>query len=65
MPSCLCVVIQDAIENVQVSLLFDHAFLDPTQALTCVHDALITAAYAQYSPAASSIHCHGRIYFGP
>ena|SRR6266702_6261063 len=48
-------VIQDAFDNVQGSILFEHAFPDVVLALSFIHDALISAA-ARYGPAAGSIH---------
>jgi hypothetical protein len=48
------IVIQDGMEKVQVDLLINHAFPDPSVALATVKEALITSALQ--CPAASDIH---------
>jgi hypothetical protein len=48
-------IIHVALEHVQASLLFTHAFLDLTLSTTFIHDALTTAASA-HGPEASILH---------
>jgi hypothetical protein len=49
-------VIQDAIENVRFSLLFNHAFPDAGVVLFTVRAALVAAAARSQNPRASNIH---------
>jgi hypothetical protein len=51
----VCVVIQDSIETLQASLVFENAFPDGVQGLAFVWHALISAA-ERHLPAALSIH---------
>jgi hypothetical protein len=53
----LCAIIQEAIENLQASLLFDHGFPNANAILSLIRVALIAAADA-HSPEASQIHMH-------
>ena len=50
----VCMVIQEAIDNLRASLLFVDAFPPASCALKFIHDALITAAESQ-SPAAADV----------
>jgi hypothetical protein len=48
------VIVQDAIENIRASLLFDHAFPNAAQAINSIQESLFTAA-EKYRPGASAI----------
>ncbi len=49
-------IIQDAIENLRASLMFNHAFPDGTVAFTFTKESLITATKS-YKPGAAHIQC--------
>ena len=51
----ICVVVQDAIENLHASLLFEHAFPNAPTAIRVVRKCLLDAA-ERYKPGASAIH---------
>jgi hypothetical protein len=54
-PPLLQLVIQDSFEHVCASLLFQHAFPEPTATIAVVKDALLSAANS-HRPKASLIH---------
>jgi hypothetical protein len=54
-PPLLRLIIQDAFEHVHASLLFGHAFPDPTATIAAIKDALRSAADS-HRPTASPIH---------
>ncbi|KAI9507281.1 hypothetical protein F5148DRAFT_1285405 [Russula earlei] len=52
----ICLVLQDAVDSVQASLLIDHAFPDAPTVLTVIKAALLSAASSH--PSSSFIHWH-------